>query len=144
EAAPLRGRLDHAQRFMTEDEALLTGRSKAITTLENFAVGPAHPERQSARQNRAIRLRWFGDLLEPRRVGGAGQNGDCAHPCPWIALDCLGLRSRRALSPRGAKSIDAFSGDRLAASRQNAVDDTSTRYAKKSSGGAQRKSGHPR
>ena len=137
EAATLGRRLDHAQRFMTENEALLTGRSKAITALEDFAVGRTHPERQSAHQNRAIRLRWFGDLLEPRRVGGAGRNGDCAHPCPWIAFG-----SRRALSPRSAIKLSALS--RATNFPANAVDETSTPDAKKSSGGAKRKSGRPR
>src|SRR5262249_58490486 len=86
-----------AQRFMAENEALLTGRRKAIAAVEDFAVGPAHPKRQGAHQNRAIRPRWFGDLLEPRRVGGAGRNGDCAHPCPWIASHSgRGGRSRHA------------------------------------------------
>src|SRR5262249_59829549 len=61
------------------------------------AVASAHAERHGAPQGRAVRLRWFGVLLEPRRVGGAGRNGDCAHPCPWIASDSSrGGRSRRA------------------------------------------------
>src|SRR5262249_5594759 len=106
EAATLGCRLDRAQRFTAENEALLTGRRKARAAVEDSAAGPGHPERQGAHQNRAIRLRWFGDLLEPRRVGGAGRNGDCAHPCPWIAL----------ATQRG-KALGASSGDRVAALR---------------------------
>src|SRR5262249_59131284 len=90
---------------MAENEALLTGGRKAVATFEDLAVGPAPPQRQGAHQTRAVRLRWFGDLLEPRRVGGAGRNGDCAHPLP---LDCLGFGSRRALSPRSAVKLSAF------------------------------------
>src|SRR5262249_3927740 len=48
ESAPVRCRLDDAERFMAENKALLTGRSKAIAAVENFAIGPAHPERQGA------------------------------------------------------------------------------------------------
>src|SRR5262249_1048566 len=140
EAATLGCRLDRAQRFMAENEALLTGRRKAVTTLEDFAVGPAHSQRQGAHQSRAVRLRWFGDLLEPRRVGGAGRNGDCAHPA-------LGLPRIRvaagALAARRGKALGASSGDHVAASRQNAID-IFTPDAKKSSGGAKRKSGRPR
>src|SRR5262249_44668672 len=97
EAATLGRGLDRAQRFVAENEALLTGRSKAVTTIEDFSVGPTHSERPRAHQNRPIGFRWFGDLLEPRRVGGAGGNGDWAHRCRWIASDCdRGGRSRRA------------------------------------------------
>src|SRR5262249_23664136 len=48
ESAPVRCCLHNAQRFMAENEALLTGRSKAIAAVENFAIGPAHPQRQGA------------------------------------------------------------------------------------------------
>src|SRR5262249_27592372 len=96
EAATLGRGLDRAQRFVAENEALLTGRRKAVTTVGDFALGPTLPERPGAHQNRSIGFRWFGDLLEPRRVGGAGRNRDCAHHCPRIASDCgRGGRSRR-------------------------------------------------
>src|SRR5262249_52984479 len=66
-------------------------RRKAVAAVQDFAIGPAHPERPGVHQNGAIRLRRFGDFLEPRRAGDAGRNGDCAHRCPriasiWIAL----------------------------------------------------------
>src|SRR5438046_1963472 len=53
EAAPLRRRLDRAQRFMAENKALITRRSKPIATVENFAIGPAHSECQGAHQDGA-------------------------------------------------------------------------------------------
>src|SRR5437016_12898167 len=80
---------------MAENQALLTGRSKAITAVEDFAIGPAHPQGQGAYQNGAIGLRRFRDLLEPCRAGDAGQNGDCTHRC-------LGLPRLRSLRrPQG-------------------------------------------
>jgi hypothetical protein len=58
-----------------------------------------------------------------------------------LPLDWLELESRGAVRD---KALGACSERRRLAFRQNAVDDTSTRYAKKSSGGAKRKSGRPR
>src|SRR5215831_17547329 len=80
--------------FMAENEALLTGRGRAITPIEDFAVGPAYAERPRAHQHGPIRFRRVGDILKLRRAGAAGQNGDCAHPAPRL----LELQSRRALS----------------------------------------------
>src|SRR5262249_22773576 len=83
--------LDDAQRFMAKNQALLTRRSKAVASVEDFAIGPTHPEGQGAYQNGAIGRRRFRDFLEPRRAGDTGQNGDCTHRC--FALPRL--RSRR-------------------------------------------------
>src|SRR6516165_2935630 len=92
--APRGRRFHRAQRFMAENEALLTGRGRAITPIEDFAIGPAYAERPRAHQDGPIRFRRVGDILELRRAGAAGQNGDCAHPAPRL----LELESRRAPS----------------------------------------------
>src|SRR5215813_9009728 len=55
EAASFRCGLHRAQRFVPKNKALLTGRRKAVTTVQNFAIGPAHPERPRAHQNEALR-----------------------------------------------------------------------------------------
>src|SRR4029450_10456618 len=66
EAAPLGRCLDRPQRFMAENEALLPRRSKAIATVENFAIGPAYPECQGAHQDGSVRLGRFGHNFEFR------------------------------------------------------------------------------
>ena len=94
QAATRRRRLDRAERFVAEHQARLAGRSKAVSTVEDFAVGAAHAECQRAHQYRAVRRGRLGDVVEPCRIGDAGRNGDCAHP---FALDCLDSdRGRRA------------------------------------------------
>ena len=80
-ATPWR-RLDHAQRLVTENKALLAGGSGAVGSHDDFAVGGAHTQRQGAHQYRAIRKRRFGHIVEPCRIRDAGGNGDCAHPLP--------------------------------------------------------------
>src|SRR5262249_26396714 len=127
--APRRRRFHRAQRFMAEHKTLLTGRGRAITAIEDFAVGPAYAERQRAHQDAPIRFRRVGAILEPRRAGDARRKRDCAHPAPRLAGTGVAAGAVRG------KAFDACSERRRRAFRQNAIDDTSTLEAKKSSRG---------
>jgi hypothetical protein len=62
---------------------------------------------------------------------------------PALGLPRIAVAAGALAAQRG-EARGAFAGEHLPASRQNAVDDTSTPYAKKSSLGAKRKSGRPR
>src|SRR5262249_7684226 len=61
------------------------GRGRAIGPSGDCGTGPARAERQRAHQKGPVRFRRVGDILEPRRLGDAGRNGDCAHPAPRLA-----------------------------------------------------------
>ena len=77
----IRGRAFHRpQRLMAEDKAPLAGRRGAVGPHEDFTVGRANPERARAHQNRSVRERRFGHIVEPGGIGDSGQNRDCAHP----------------------------------------------------------------
>jgi hypothetical protein len=62
---------------------------------------------------------------------------------PALGLSRIAVAAGALAAQRG-EARGAFAGEHLPASRQNAVDDTSTPYAKKSSSGAKRKSDRPR
>ena len=65
--AAFRRRLLHlAERLMADHQPLLAGRSPAIVSGHDFAVGAADPERQSAHQDRAIRLWRLGNVFDTR------------------------------------------------------------------------------
>ena len=77
----IRGRAFHRpQQLMAEDKAPLAGRRGAVGPHEDFTVGRANPERARAHQNRSVRERRFGHIVEPGGIGDSGQNRDCAHP----------------------------------------------------------------
>jgi hypothetical protein len=71
--------LDPAERFVAEHEALLARGSGPVKPRQDVPIRPAHAQRQRARQNRAVRQRRFGNVVDAGGIGNAGRDGERAH-----------------------------------------------------------------
>src|SRR5262249_54787300 len=99
--AGLRRRSHHfSERFMAEDQTVFARRRRAMGARKDFAVGPTRSERERADQNGTVLRRWFGDVIEPCRVGDAGGDSNCAHSLSRICLGC----------PRSQRCFDVYAG----------------------------------
>jgi len=78
-AAAIRRLFDAAERFMADDEALMSGRRPAIMAIDDLVIGAANAERERAHQNRAIALRRRRHIFELNGIGLAGLDGKRAH-----------------------------------------------------------------
>ena len=74
-AAAIRRLFDTAERFMADDETLVTGRRPAVMAVDDLVVGAANAERQRAHQHGAIALRRRRNVLKLNGIGLAGLDG---------------------------------------------------------------------
>ena len=79
DAAAGRRFLDTAERFMTDDQALLPRRRPAVMAGDDLAVGATNAERQRAHQHYAIALRRRRYIFKTDGIGLSGLDGECAH-----------------------------------------------------------------
>ena len=97
----VRARIDDApQRLVPEHQTRLALRSPAVLSLNDFDIGPAHPDRNGFHEDRPATCVRLGDVFEACGLGLARFNGDRFHVVPSRQGESGDRESARTLLAR--------------------------------------------